>query len=460
MEMNENRSKLRKIISIFASVVCILFGALKVSAQVSSKFSLVNDSFVSSAFEAGEKNSYQFFTGQLKTGFEKSSTFNMDLSVGYAFGASLLSYINVTEFYASPKLSEDSTFSFGRKLAPWSELDRRWALGVFEPTFQWNPLTPKPQGLTGIFWSMENSGIGVELFVSSFYIPDQGPSFEIKRGRFEKGNPWFRRPPEYMVINGVYTAVNYDIKTPEMSEVIFRQSFAGRVRFGEEKKSRVVFSMASKPSNQIAKTYRGFFNTGSSQGDVEVVPVVYEHVIYSGDLIFENENWQGGVSTIYDHPSQPSYKEGYTHPVLSSATLVSPYIEARFLASKRMAWKLGVQGLNISGGQVEDQGEDASDDRAALTSRYPFQRAAEIYTAMSLHFSKKQKILSRLSYMQSDKNKFSIIKWNNLWSLDRNWELITDLVLVDAAQTNKENQNDISQFTNHDRLIIGASYAF
>lgn len=428
--------------------------------QVVSKFSLVNDSFISSAFEASEKSSYQFFTGQLKTEPKAAENFYIDLSAGYAFGAPLLSYINATELYVSPHLVDKSKVIFGRKLLDWSELDRRWTLGIFEPTFLWNPLSPKQQGLTGLFWSLDEENYGAHLFLSSLYLPDQGPSFEIVNGRFEKGNPWFRRPPEFINLNGVYTSIDYTIHTPEMSEVIFRQSFAGNVRVGEKNGLRGVFSLASMPSNQIAKTYKGVINTEELRGEVEVVPVIYEHVLVSGDFVYENENIETGLSVIYDNPTQPTYSDGFTHPKFTAATLVSPFAEVRFRGSRSSVWKLGVQALDISGGGVEDEGPDAAEDRGALTSRYPFSRAVELYGAMSMRFSKRQRILSKISYMQSDENKFSVIKWNNLWSLDSHWDLLTDLVLVEAADATRDNQNDISQFKNHDRLIIGASYGF
>lgn len=460
MKKEQMKSIGSRLISGLLFLMLFLAFAAPSSAQVVSKFSLVNDSFISSAFEASEKSSYQFFTGQLKTDPKTAENFYIDLSAGYAFGAPLLSYINATELYVSPQLVEKSKVIFGRKLLDWSELDRRWTLGIFEPTFLWNPLSPKPQGLTGIFWSFDEQFYGAHLFLSSLYLPDQGPSFEIVNGRFEKGNPWFRRPPEFINLNGVYTSIDYTIRTPEMSEVIFRQSFAGNLRVGEKNGLRGVFSLASMPSNQVAKTYKGVINTQELRGEVEVIPVIYEHILASGDFVYEIENVEGGVSVIYDNPSQPTYSDGFTHPKFSAATLVSPFVELRFRGSRSSVWKLGLQALAISGSGVEDIGPDASEDRGSLTSRYPFSQAVELYGAMSLRFSKRQRILSKISYMQSDENKFSVIKWNNLWSLDSHWDLITDLVLVEAADVTRDNQNDISQFKNHDRLIIGASYAF
>lgn len=436
-------------------IFIFIFFSQPLMAQVNSRLSLVSDSFVSSAFEAGEKNTYQFLSGQFKS-TDRKQIFYMDLTLGYAFGAPLLSYINPKEFYLAPKLSEQTEFYFGRKLHNWSFVDRNWDLGLFEPTFQWNPLNPQSQGLTGLFWGMNNEKFGFMTFASAVYLPDQGPSFEIQNGKFEAGNPWFRRPPQSIYIEGVLTPVTYDIDVPSMSDVIFRQSFAGQVRIGSLNEGpQLRLSLASKPSNQIAKTYSNFFFTESKSALVKVKPMIYNHTIYSADTVFQHNYFNFGFGYAYDTPEKLKVEDDYTYPEIQPAHLYSPFIEAKY-----KTYKLGYQFLSIVGGRVKDVGSDASLDQASFTARYPYFEASELYLSARHRMSKKQKIDTRMSYIWSQLNNFSIIKWNSLWTINSMWGINLELSLVEAQVDTADNPNSIYQFRNNDKMLLGVSYVF
>lgn len=446
---------LRRYYIAFILLISFLSLATSVEAQVRSRLSLISDSFVSSAFESDEKSTYQFLYGQFKS-INREELFYIDLTLGYAFGAPLLSYINPKEFYLAPKLSDTTQFYFGRKLHGWSSVDRNWELGLFEPTFQWNPLNPQSQGLTGLFWGMDEENFGFMTFASALFIPDQGPSFEVQNGKFENGNPWFRRPPPTVEINGVMTPVNYQLDIPEMSDVIFRQSFAGQLRLGSQTEGpQMRAALATKPSNQIAKSYSYALLTETKTGEVKVKPLVYTHTIYSADFLYQHQYVNLGLGFVYDQPEKIKIENDYTYPEIQSAQLYSPYVEAKY-----KTYRLGYQFLTVRGGKVNDIGSDASENQASFTYRYPYREASELYFSIRQRLSSKQRIDSRFSYLWSQLNEFSIIKWNSLWTINSMWAINLELSLVEAQSDSAENPNAIYQFRNNDRMLLGVSYVF
>ncbi|MFN9067278.1 MAG: hypothetical protein ACK5V3_08630, partial [Bdellovibrionales bacterium] len=161
-------------------------------AQISSSLLLQNDSFISPDFQATDQTQYQYF-GWRAQNVDDRDPLGVEAEAVIAMGAPILNYIKVKEFSYKFQTSEKEFFTLGRHHHPWSELDSRWAFGVVEPTFEWNPLNRESLSLTGISWLRAESDYTLAAFWSPLFIPDQGPSFEItNEGRFSRKNPWFQ----------------------------------------------------------------------------------------------------------------------------------------------------------------------------------------------------------------------------------------------------------------------------
>ncbi|MNJ94690.1 hypothetical protein D3C87_123920 [compost metagenome] len=415
---------------------------------------LFSDSFVSPAFEATEKTSYQFVGANIKNGNFSDDTLKMDVSGGVAIGAPLLNFFNISEFYVETRSSESETFYLGRKKLLWSEIDARWDLGLWEPLFKWNPLAPERQGLTGIFWQVDRPFYTVTLYGSPFFIPDQGPSFEIQNGSFVKGNPWFRRPPESIRVFNETTQIDYHFDRPSESQVVMHSSFGGKVSFGDPQSFRVQASYIYKPSNQLALGYDGTLDVAADKGNVDLQPQVFYHSLAGLDMTYKVKNWRFGVSATHDRPNQDSiFEEQWTHPTFENATLISPFIEW-----ENPVLAISFQRLDVSGGKVTEVGELANPNRAPLMSRYPFRQANQISGMTHFNFGKGRRLFVKGSYTQSDLNDFRLIRLNTRLKFSRLWSVFGEAQLVDAGELTAENQNDIAQFVNNDRVMFGVSY--
>jgi hypothetical protein len=424
--------------------------------QLRSDLQVFSDSFISPSFEATQKTNYQFAGMSLHSAPYGDDVIKMNIEGAVAFGAPLLNYLDISEFYFQTKTSDTEKLIIGRKLMNWSELDTRWNLGLWQPLFQWNPLNPEPQGLSGLFWQADRRAYSITVFASPIFIPNQGPAFEVVNGQFVQGNPWFRRPPESVRIFSESTQVQYDFEKPNESQVVFQASYGARLSFGSPEDTQVQLSYMYKPSNELALGYSGLLDTSTLKGVVDLKPAVFFHTLSGLDITQRYGGFRMGISGVFDRPQkQIDFEDRWTHPEFSDAYLVSPFIEYG-----QGSYLVSLQSLNIYGGAITEVGDMASADRAPLTLIYPFQQAVKVSLENRLNLRGPQRLTSRLSYTNSQRNDFEFIQWNLNYRLSSLWSTYSELDLLKAGDATSDNQNEIAQYKNDDRFMIGASYVF
>lgn len=442
-------------LTLFALLGLGLLGT-PVHAQLRSDLHLFSDSFISPSFEANQRTNYQFVGMSLKSSPGSEEAFNMDLRGAVAFGAPLLNYLNISEAYFQTKQSENEILYVGRKLMLWNDLDERWNFGLWQPLFQWNPLSSEPQGLTGIFWQAERGGYGILIFASPIYIPNQGPNFEIADGSFVRGNPWFRRPPESVRIFEEVTQVDYSFERPVASEIVLKASYGARLNFGDPDSVVGQLSYVYKPSNELAIGYNGVLDTHRLRGVVELKPQVFYHSLSGLDLSHLEGMFRLGASVVWDRPQKDYEFDGkWTYPTFQDAVLVSPFVEMN-----QKSWSLSLQSLTVSGGGVSEVGDMASASRGPLNMRYPFQQAVKLALDTRHTLKGIRQLRTRSSYTLSDKNDFEYFQWKADYRLTSVWSCFSELELVRAGDVSVKNQNEIAQYKNLDRFLVGATYVF
>ena len=442
------------ILSLVGSAMALLMPHFAFG-QVRTEMRLFSDSFISPEFEATQKNNYQFVGASLKTEPFSDAPLKMDISGGVAVGSPLLNYLNISEFYLQSNQSDSTTFYVGRKKMLWSELDARWDLGVWEPLFKWNPLSPERQGLTGIYWQIDKPQYTFMLFASPFYIPSQGPSFEIQDGDFVKGNPWFHNPPQSVRIWDEATEMQYHMNQPSTSEIVMQNSYGAKLSFGDPQGFRVQTSYIYKPDNSLALGYQGSLDLSTLKGSVELKPQVFYHSLTGADVTYKWNRFRVGVSSIWDRPTKEKVfdEPEWTQPVFEDAVLVSPFIEW-----DNGVWALNFMRLDIYGGKVTEVGENQANE--PLTNLYPFYQANQVSVLNNWYLGKGRRLMSKVSFTQSDKNDFQLLRVNARLRMSGLWTFFGEMQMLKAGPTDKNNQNDLAQFANNDRLMLGASYVF
>jgi hypothetical protein len=426
-------------------------------AQLRSDIRLFSDSFISPAFEANQKANYQFIGMSLKSNPFTEDAIKMDIEGAVAFGAPLLNYLNISEAYFQNKQSDSEKLIIGRKLMNWNDLDARWDFGLWQPLFQWNPISAEQQGLSGIFWQAERPDYAITIFASPIFIPNQGPTFEVADGAFVRGNPWFRRPPESVRIIEEVTQVEYNFERPDETEVVLHTSYGARLSFGNAESLMAQLSYLYKPSNELAIGYSSVLDTSRLRGLVDLKPQVFYHSLSGFDVSHRVGMLRYGASAVLDRPQKDlEFEDKWTHPEFKDAVLTSPFIE---LIGSHFTFSL--QSLNVYGGEVTEVGDDiATQDRAPLTIRYPFQQAVKLALDTRHLLKNNRRLTTRTSYTISDKNDFEYLQWKLNYRLSSLWTGFTELELVRASDMTAQNQNEIAQYKNLDRFMIGAAYVF
>ena len=150
-----------KFIKSVSLLVMLFLGLNSIaSAEILTTVQGQGLSFISPDYENTQTSTFGFFGATIKSYKSENDVFKINLTGMYAVGHPVLSYMNLREIYFTYSIDESSNMHIGRKINVWSEVDRRWHLGFFQPEFRWNSLSPETQGLTGLFWEKrsENSG--------------------------------------------------------------------------------------------------------------------------------------------------------------------------------------------------------------------------------------------------------------------------------------------------------------
>lgn len=434
---------------------CLIFFTCT-QAQVNSQFIIRNESFLSPAFEATARSQYQFVGLSLQNALD-SEWVILDSEAVMAVGTPLLNYVNFREAALVFQNENQNTLIVGRKKWMWSELDESWALGTVEPVFKWNPLNRESQGLAGLFWITQLPFSQFTAFVSPVFLPDQGPSFRIDReGQFIKGNPWFQMPPRtFQPFPGssASSIIQYQVKKPDESEVVWQTSLGGSIEGTVLENMTWRASHFSKPMNQLALGYDGVYNTGTNEGEVEILPQVGYHRVTSADVTYDYENLRLGLSYLKDRPEVLSFEPEWTAPIFSEAQVYSPHIQISY--EKHV---IRFDYLRMQGGEVREVGEFSSPDRAPISSRFPFREALRGKYEFEMPLKKFQRIRMSFSWTHSDLNQFDLVQTRGHYKFSKRWQGYFDMQLLRARELTAQNSNEISPYENNDRLMMGMAY--
>lgn len=425
-------------------------------AQLNSHLLVQNESFLSPQFEATEQNQYQFIGLRIQNSLDSESMI-LDSEAVLAPGSPVLSYIKVKEAAFQFQNTDTQTLTLGRKKKTWSSLDDRWALGVIEPAFKWNPLNRESLGLTGLFWSVEESAFQFTAFWSPFFVPDQGPNYEInKSGEFKKVNPWFQTPPQTFrpfPESDANSTINYTVRRPPESELLLQSTLGGSAEGTISDQFLWRTAHFYKPMNQLALGYGGYYVVDSREGEVDIIPEVGYHRVSSADLVWKPGPWEFGAMVLEDDPSQVQFEGEWTTPKFEKAVIYSGYVQ---LNLQRQI--LSAEVMSIEGGKVREVGDLADVERAPITSRYPFYQAFKLRYRMRMPLKISDRLLMDSSWTHSDRNQFDLIQVRGQFEFKRRWQTYTDMQFVRAKKLTSKNHNDISAYQNNDRLMVGVAY--
>jgi hypothetical protein len=424
------------------------------------RIALSQESFVSPDYKSTAKKDFQFVgvgvdtLTKVKNENEIEDSLQAQIQANLAPGASVLNYLNVSQLFW-----KQQGLIFGRKKLVWSQLDESYNLGIYQPNFNWNVLQPESQGLTGLFLRVEAQDtkipVGIYLFASSLFIPDQGSGYEIKDGQFQESNPYFHAPPTAAVINGQNDSVVYNLQRPRTEDVIFKRSFAAKAYLGNDDDGIFgQFSYANKPSNQLTLGFQGVIVPNNAIA-VDILPAVYEHRILSGDLQYTYSGVSLGMSALQETIGEPNYSSEWTYAKYTNAQLLSPYLRTHF---KGLNAKLSY--LQIRGGEKKVIGPRASLADSILPNRYPFSNAYLAELSYRYRIRRFQGIEISTRYLTGEKSEFALLTGRGAYQWEERWSAFfeTQLASVDNSELGKAIA--YHSYMNNDTASIGVQHVF
>ncbi len=452
-----------KLYCRFLAIIMFCLSSIA-EADVSTQLNIESLNFISPDYSSTQTKNFSFVGASIRTPKNQAkqvSVFNIDLEAKYAVGKPVLSYTNAREIYFFQE-SENVNISYGRRLHQWSQLEEAWDLGFFQPQFRWNSLDPSAQGLVGIFLDNQElnrsasapQNLRWTLFGSPLFIPDQGPGYELKQGQFEASNPWFNPPPQNVEFNGQVVPIDYNVHIPQTNDVLFQSIYGAQIVYQFDSGAYVQTSFISKPSHQIALTYKAVLVADRVKADV--VPKMYREQNIALDMGYRQDWGSLGLMVLSNNPDQIVPDVNYNYPEIKSSISYGPQVKLN-----AGQFRLFASGLIVNGGEVIDRGPDAGQVTNSLTSKFMYKTAYQLGALYKGRLNRTITLQSEVNWTEGSKSEIKILKIKNKVNFYRSFGLYVDVLLVETADRAETTAtSNVTHLQNLDQVLLGASYEF
>lgn len=384
----------------------------------------------------------------------KFSKFDLGLSgqAYYSMNQSFLNYSHLDELNFRFK-----NIVVGRYRNSWSTSDEYWRLGMFQPMFMWNYLKPEDQGLTGFFfnWKMQNTRL--DLFVTPFYIPSQGPSYLVRDGHFESANPWFSNPVnQFLIGNGEFN-VRYQVHEPTASDVINNQGLALKFSSLEGNETWWNFGGAYKPANRLELSLMGKGSVESREYDVQIYPYVLYHSLANFEYGWHLQNSDLLMTVVGEWPDAVSVPKNHSAFQPGRSLMLSPIWV--YHLNRMQNRKFSVAYIYRDEQEFSHVGDLILATAASRGSRYFFKNA------MSLSFQGRPVPSIPLNLSAQTIYDFGkkgvLILGEVSFNIAPRWSLAMGMETIGVDDdTMSTYQNSFMQFRSNDRIYAGMNYVF
>ncbi|MGZ5279892.1 MAG: hypothetical protein ACXWC9_08120 [Pseudobdellovibrionaceae bacterium] len=424
------------------------------------RISLSQASFVSPDYSLTERKDFQLISAGIDTfrGNPVESEIENNLQAQIrgmmAPGAQVLNYLDISQLFWKQQI-----FSVGRKKIKWSQIDETFGLGVYQPLFKWNSLQSESQGLTGLFMHVEETRgtvpWGLTLFGSPLYIPNQGAGYEIKDGKFENTNPYFNAPPQNAIVNGQKAQFQYVLQKPEMSEVIYQQSFAGQVFLGDRKRGfHAQGAFAQKPMNELTLGFKGVL-IPDQKIETPILPQVMSHNLMSAEARYSFSHVSVGIAGISETPQDPKFDSQWTYAKYSPASLVSPFVDIYFRGAE-----LNFALLSVQGGETSFAGPQAKEAETVLIPHFPFRNAAVAQVKYQYRVKRNENIGFSTRYLRGEKGEFDLWTGTVAYQWQERWAAQLTSQMVAIQPVSFDDKTLYHSYAENDLVAVGVSYVF
>lgn len=363
-------------------------------------------------------------------------------------GTEKWNYLDVREAYLRYR-----EFSLGRQMHVYTEWERLWGQGLFEPRFLENKLTPAFAGQTGIFYAREGFVVGA----LPIFVPDFGPHWVVRDGKFVSANPWFHTPAGQFTYRGVTNDIAYSVDRPRDADVLAHPGFIAK---WQDENVRV--SYAYKPMPQLLYGFpsRERFDTGRDVMNVRIGVRTLYHQVVGADVMDRIGAWRVTASLALERPDHDSGPEDWTAQQARDATIVGVSASRALEEEGPRAARVTLAFLRVDGGDAPDSGDFASHTTL-------FERRFQFYEAYRVQIEKpwrgwfKEPLATGAAVTYDRAQNGAIVSLTSALAFSREWraDLRLDWLGLLGGPARIED-GFLATYRANDRVAMGVSYVF
>jgi hypothetical protein len=374
-------------------------------------------------------------------------------------------YIGVPDFFMGLPVvqSRGVKLYLGRKVEEWSAFDEQWKLGIWQPMARWDYIHPETLGLTGAFVELESQFVQLRLFGTPYFLPDQGPNFELKDGRFTSNNRWFWTPQTQIGVLSQPTNLYFNLNRPSEEEVIHHSGLAASLDFGQQHMgpwARVAYSR--KPRNQLHLGIDGqveIFKEGRTQ--VTIHPEVVYHNVLTFETGLRGQQASFWGSVTHDKPEDPNLPEDWVQSELAEIYVYGAMLEHRLDFFKLRNAKIRYSYMQIDEKENIAEKELLGGSVKSSLDRFMFERVFSVEWVQSQNIKKSLGLRYGFKYFYSIPDDAGLLSLKTELLVGKN--LILDLsadILGASEDAEDAGSGLMTRYRSNDRVAVGMTYVF
>lgn len=384
-----------------------------------------------------------------------------DVSAGTFFSRGQSHFV-VHEVYLATHSSGSGKMYLGRKKKEWSELDRRWQLGLWQPKFAMDALRPEEQGLSGVFLNYTRQGWEVLGFATPIFIPSLGPDIREEGGSLVADSRWYRTPSRNYDFNNRINDINYDLDIPEAAKLVGNGGVAFMGRVGNKEQGPWFTASAGHlPVNDLILKRKNFKEVAADKISVTVSPDVTYHSIYSADIGYAFENLKSSISYLQDEPKEKLPESDWTIQKLNPLKAYAAALEFSlpFVLTKSMSFQM--EYLRVNGGGIVDiRSNGELDDITLFDQRLKFTNALSFRAEGQLASFFHRPFVARVKYLYDYDQRGSLLNTEFLYYPTQKWAVVMGGDVLGIQDETFNPSGFLNQYRANDRIYGGMTYVF
>lgn len=404
----------------------------------------------------------QFLSARL-SGLKETSWMDLaaDISGGTFFARGQSHYVVHEAYIASPGNTDLKAY-LGRKKKDWSEMDRRWDLGMWQPTFAIDALRPEDQGLVGLFVDYNRKNFEFLLFATPIFIPNMGPDIREEGGGLVSQSRWYRAPSRDYDFNNRINNIQYSLDLPETEKLVQNPGAGLMTRLGNKDVGAwFVASYGYMPVNELILKRQNFKDVSQDQVDVTVSPDVTYHHLYSADLGYTFPNLRVSASYLTDRPNEKRPEEDWSIQRVEALEAYSTALDFSLndIFSKNLAFQIDY--LKVNGGGITDILVDGTpDDFTLFDQRLKFTNALSFKVGGQLASFWRRPFVTRFKYLYDYDQRGSLLNTEFLYYPSQRWAVLLGGDILGVQDEESPSARFINQYRANDRVYGGMTYVF